>query len=134
MKVKGFHVKRFDDGELMKTLKDYVDSQRIKGGIVFVLGFLNGVSMGVFNWKKKEYDKINVDKEVEIVSCYGNLAREEDNQLIIHMHGVVSDRKGRTYGGHILKGRIKLVEVMILETDKLTRSYDEKTNLYFLDV
>jgi hypothetical protein len=135
LKVKNFFIERFNDGELMKTLKDYVDSQKIRGGMIFVLGFLNGVSLGVFNWKKKEYDKINVNKEVEIVSCYGNLARKKENdQLIIHMHGVVSDNKGRTYGGHILKGRIKLVEVMILETDKLTRSYDKGTNLYFLDV
>ncbi len=118
----------------MKSLKDFIESKKIKSGLIFCLGFLNKPVLGFFNWKKKDYKKINVDKEVEIVSCYGNLARKKENdQLIIHLHGVVADRTGKTYGGHFFKAQIKLVEAMIFETNKLTRSQNKNTKLYYLD-
>lgn len=118
----------------MKTLKDFIESKKIKSGTIFALGFLNKPVLGFFDWKKKDYKKIKIDKEVEVVSCYGNLARKkENNQLIIHMHGVVADRNGKTYGGHFFKAQIKLIEVMIFETDKLTRSLNKNTKLYYLD-
>ena len=118
----------------MKTLKDFIELKKIKSGSIFCLGFLSNPVLGFFNWEKKDYEKINVDKGVEIVSCYGNLARKkENNQLIIHLHGVVADKNGKTYGGHFFRAQIKLVEAMIFETDKLTRSLNKNTKLYYLD-
>ncbi len=118
----------------MKTLKDFINAKKIKSGSVFCLGFLSSPILGFFNWGSKDYEKIKVNKEVEIVSCYGNLARKkENNQLIIHLHGVVADKNGKTYGGHFFKAQIKLVEVMIFETGKLTRSLNKNTKLYYLD-
>ena len=118
----------------MKTLKDFIELKKIKSGSIFCLGFLSNPVLGFFDWKKKNYEKINVNKEVEIVSCYGNLARKKENdQLIIHLHGVVSDNSGITYGGHFFKAQIKLVEAMIFETRKLTRSLNKNTKLYYLD-
>lgn len=135
MKIKELHFKRFDNGELMKNLTDFIDSKKIESGSIFCLGVLSNPILGYFNWKSKKYKKIKVNKEVEIVSCYGNLTRKkENNQLIIHLHGVVSDNKGKTYGGHIFEGQIKLAEVMIFETDKVTKILNKNTKLYYLDV
>lgn len=118
----------------MKTLKDFIELKKIKSGSIFCLGFLIKPVLGFMDWGKKDYERINVDKEVEIVSCYGNLARKKENdQLIIHLHGVVADKDGKTYGGHFFEAQIKLLEVMIFETDKLTRSLNEYTGLYYLD-
>jgi len=134
LRIKELHFKRFDNGELMKSLKDFIELKKIKAGSIFCLGFLSKPVLGFFNWKKNNYKKININKEVEIVSCYGNLARKKENdQLIIHLHGVVADNNGKTYGGHFFKAQIKLVEAMIFETDKLTRSLDKNTKLYYMD-
>lgn len=134
MIVKEVHFKRFMRGELLKTLKDFINEKKIESGLIFALGFLDNAILGFFDWKKNEYRKTRIDEGVEIVSCYGNLARKKENdQLVIHLHGVVADRNSKTYGGHVFKGQIKLVEIMIFETDKITRSLDEKTNLYLLD-
>jgi len=134
LRIKEVYFKRFDNGELMKTIKDFIESKKIISGLIFCMVFLNKPVLGFFNWKGKDYTKINVNKEVEIVSCYGNLARKNENdQLIIHLHGVVSDKNGKTYGGHFFEAQIKLIEVMILETDKLTRSLNKNTKLYYLD-
>ena len=118
----------------MKTLKDFINSKKIKSGSIFCLGFLSNPVLGFFDWGRRDYKKINVNEEVEIVSCYGNLARKkENNQLIIHLHGVVADNDGKTYGGHFFKAQIRLVEAMIFETRKVTRSLNKKTKLYYLD-
>ena len=134
MKIKELHFKRFDNGELIKSLKDFIDSKKIMSGSIFCLGVLSNPVLGFFNWNSKEYKKIKIDKEVEIVSCYGNLARKKENdELIIHLHSVVSDNNGKTYGGHFFEGQIKLVEAMVFETDKVTKSFNEDTKLYYLD-
>jgi len=134
MRSKRILFKRFEKGTLMKTLKDFIDSKKIKSGLIFVIGFLDEVTLGFFDWKKKDYEKFDV-KKVEIVSCYGNLSRKEKSgDLLIHMHGVFAKEKGKTYGGHVVNGRIKLIEVMIIETEKVTRIFDEKLGLYLLDV
>jgi len=134
LQIKGIHFKRFENGKLMKVLKDFIDSEKINGGLIFVLGFLNGVTLNFFDWEKKTYKELTIEKGLEITSCYGNIARKENDECLIHMHGTFSDEEGRVYGGHVKNGEIKLVEVMIVETEKLSRRKDEETGLYLLDV
>ena len=134
LQIKGIHFKRFENGKLMKVLKDFIDSEKINGGFIFVLGFLNGVILNFFDWEKKTYKELRIEKGLEITSCYGNIARKENDEPLIHMHGTFSDEEGRVYGGHVKNGEIKLVEVMIVETEKLSRRKDEETGLYLLDV
>lgn len=51
---------------------------------------------------------------------------------MIHAHIVLSDSKGRTFGGHLLPGTVVFAgEVFMLELPgiKLEREYDQETGL-----
>ncbi|MEG0327342.1 MAG: DNA-binding protein [Erysipelothrix sp.] len=75
---------------------------------------------------RKGYDKslLKLDGPYEIVSCVGTLSKTG-----MHIHGSVSDREFRVYGGHLIGGCTiqSTCEVVIIELEnhELTRSKGE---------
>jgi predicted DNA-binding protein with PD1-like motif len=73
---------------------------------------------------------------LEIVSCVGNVSLKEDAPFV-HAHITLSDKEGRTYGGHLMPGTTvgATFEVTLHAYDemKLVRKLDPTTKLFMLD-
>ena len=74
-------------------------------------------------------DPKHLDGPLELLCAQGTIGREQDGELFIHMHGVLSDKHGKIHGGHFLKGGNPVLitcEIMIsrLEGVEMVRSYD----------
>ena len=123
---------RMVEGEdLAEAIRKRVEESGIKAGTVFLIGSLKEVVLGYFTGKQYEY--IRLDGPLEIASCMGNIAVDEKGEVIIHAHVVVSDEKGRAFGGHLMNGSHvgATAELVIIEGIgvNLQRVFDEKTKL-----
>jgi predicted DNA-binding protein with PD1-like motif len=73
---------------------------------------------------------------LEIASCMGNIALDEEGRTVVHAHLVVSNEKGQAFGGHLMKdchvgATAELVIGEAVGVD-LRRIFDEKTKLKLL--
>ena len=71
---------------------------------------------------------------LELLSGQGTIGQEEDGEIFIHLHGVVSDKDGNMYGGHLIKGKNPVLitcEVMVsqIEGIHMIRVYDPEVDM-----
>lgn len=123
---------RILEGEdLAEAIKKRAEEGGIKTGIFLSIGSLREAVLGYYN--EGQYASIQLDGPLEIASCTGNVAVEENGEVIVHAHLVVSNEKGEAFGGHLMKGSHvgATAELVIIEGVgvKLQRVFDEKTKL-----
>lgn len=126
---------RIPEGEdLLQAIKKKAEEANIKAGMFTLIGALENAVMGCY--KNREYVYARLDGPMEIASCMGNIAIDEQGEVIIHAHLVVSNEKGEAYGGHLMKGsHVKpTAELMIVEMEgaSLRRAFDGKSGLKLL--
>ncbi|MEM1566422.1 MAG: DUF296 domain-containing protein [Candidatus Bathyarchaeia archaeon] len=128
---------RIGGGEdLAEAIKKRVEESGVKAGLLMVIGTLKRATLGYY--REGTYKYINLDRPLEIASCIGNIAIDEDGETIIHVHVVVADENGGAFGGHLMQGSpvgatAELVIIEALDVN-LKRIFDKATNLKLLDL
>jgi predicted DNA-binding protein with PD1-like motif len=126
-----FFFRLFEDEDLAEAVKERVAKSGIKAGFFLLIGSLKNAVLGYY--KDRQYKTISLQGPLEIVSCMGNIAVDENGELIIHAHVVVSDEKGEAFGGHLMKDSHvgATAELVVVEAEgvNLQRALDEKTGL-----
>ncbi len=130
--VARIYFSRILEGEdLAESIKKRVEESGIKAGIFVFIGSLKDVALGYY--KERQYKSIHLEGPLEIASGMGNIAVNEKGEIMIHAHLVVSDEKGRAYGGHLMKDSHvgATAELVIIEGAgvSLKKVFDEKTKL-----
>lgn len=93
---------RLDKGErLGESLEKFALETKIEGAWVSGLGAALEATLGFYDLDKKEYHWQQFEGLREIVSLTGNLAYDEQGDFVFHLHGVLSDEKFQTVGGHV---------------------------------
>jgi predicted DNA-binding protein with PD1-like motif len=123
---------RILEGEdLAEVIKKRAEESEVKAGVFFLIGSLTHAVLGYY--KEGEYKSVRLNGPLEIASCMGNIAVDEKGEVMIHGHLVVSDEKGQTFGGHLMKDSHvgATAELVIIEGlgVSLRRAFDEKTKL-----
>jgi len=119
------------DDDLLNKLTDIINENKIDTGFIKVLGAVQNAKIGFYNQETFEYEYMEFEQEMEIVSCMGNISYL-DGKRFIHAHIVLADQDGSCYGGHLAEGtKVFASEFYIqsLKGDKLTRTHDDKTQL-----
>jgi len=125
---------RLLEGEdLLEAITQIASKSKIHAGFFFLIGTLKSAKLGFYQHGK--YLPIDMDQELEIVSCLGNISLKE-GKAFPHAHLAVSDEKGKVSGGHAMPGCIIGVtaELVLVEAVdlKITRQLDEVTKLSLL--
>jgi len=126
----------FDTGDEVKQgLLAFAGEHAITGAHLTAIGAFENVVLGYFEWDKKDYEKIPINEQVELVSLVGNIATK-DGKSRLHAHAVVAKRDGTAHGGHLLEARVRpTLEVILTEIPKhLQRRTDERTGLALIDL
>jgi hypothetical protein len=126
----------FDIGdEVSEGLLAVAREHGIEGAYFTGIGALSEVTLGYWEWESKEYRKIPVKEQVEVLSLAGNIALGPDGALKAHAHMVISKRDGTACGGHLLDARVRpTLEVVVVEVPKsLRRRLDAASGLPLLD-
>jgi predicted DNA-binding protein with PD1-like motif len=98
------------------------------------IGAFADVTLGYFDWEKKEYKPIPIHEQVEVATLAGDIA-VNDGEPEVHAHLVVGDASGRAHAGHLLEGHVRpTLEIFLTETPaELRKIVDEETGLALID-
>ncbi|HET7409652.1 MAG TPA: PPC domain-containing DNA-binding protein [Paracoccaceae bacterium] len=123
------------DEEAVRCLLAFAGEHDITGGEFTGLGAFRDVTLGFFDTDKKDYERIRLDEQVEVVSMIGNFA-VKDGEPKLHPHVVVSKRDGSAWGGHLLEAHVRpTLEIVVTEVPAhLRRKTDPETGLPLLSV
>ena len=130
-----FRLRKGED--LLGAIKERAEQSGVDSGVFMGIGALARARLGYFDLESREYRVIELDREVELLSCLGNISKR-DGETVVHAHILVSDEEGRAYGGHLLEGNPISVTVELAIVDapelKLRRTLDPEMGLYLLDL
>lgn len=122
---------RLDMGdEVHPSLVQIAERERIFGGWLSGIGAASEVELGYYDLERKDYDRLQMEGDVEIASASGTLGLV-DGKPFVHLHAVVSDRRCETRGGHLFRAvAAATLEFVIFVADKpIERTRDEETAL-----
>ena len=122
------------DEEFVAGLTSWAKENKLGGSHFTAIGGFREVTLGYFDRGKKDYQKIPVPEQVEVLSLIGDIALTNGVPQI-HAHVVVGESDGSAHGGHILEARVwPTLELILTESPKhLCRKYDPETGLALID-
>ena len=124
----------FEKGdEFVGGMLEFAHAQRLDTAQFTAIGAFSRAMLGYFDRDRKDYRKIPIDEQVEVLSLVGNIARNDGGPKI-HAHVVVGKADGTAHGGHILEAHIwPTLEVIVVESSRhLRRATDQETGLALL--
>jgi len=123
----------FDIGdEPLEGLLRFAHEERIDAAGFTAIGAFSDAELGYFDWQKKDYERIRIDEQVEVLSLLGDIAVGPGREgKKVHAHVVLGRRDGTTRGGHLLSARVRpTLEVIATESAGfLRREHDPVTGL-----
>lgn len=128
------HVLVFEEGdEAMAELGRFAREHGLSAAHFTGIGAFSDVTLGYFDWGKKDYKRIPIEEQVEVATLAGDIALK-DGEPQVHAHLVVGDSQGRAHAGHLIEGHVRpTLEVVLTETPaELRKRIDEETGLALL--
>ncbi len=116
--------------EVVSGLTRFSEEQRLGGSRFSAIGAFSDVSLGYFDRERKDYRKIPVDEQVEVLVLAGDIALR-DGRPQVHAHVVIGKADGTAHGGHLLEAHVwPTLELILVESPRhLQRQFDEETGL-----
>ena len=127
----------FDTGdEVVSQLLAFAKEQKLAASHFAGIGACQRVTLGFFEIERKDYKKIQINEQVEVMSLIGNIALEESGEPKVHAHVVVGKTDGTAHGGHLLEAHVRpTLEVFLVESSKpLRRKMNEEVGLALIDL
>ena len=121
--------------EVVAALTDFARQQGLSASRMRAIGAFSDVTLGFFDWVAKDYHRIEMNEQVEVLSLLGDIALA-DGEPRLHAHVVVGRADGTAHGGHLLAGHVRpTLEVVLIESPGiLRRSYDDESGLALIDL
>jgi uncharacterized protein len=126
----------FDHGdEVLDNLLAFAKEHSLSAAAFTSLGALSDAVVGYFDWQKKEYERIRIDEQVEVLNLTGNIALA-NGEPKLHSHIVLGKADGTAHGGHLLEAHVRpTLEVIVTESPAhLRRRSDPKTGLALIEL
>jgi predicted DNA-binding protein with PD1-like motif len=122
--------------EAVAGLTSFAKEKKLGASHFTAIGGFQEATLGYFNLEKKDYDKIPVREQVEVLSLVGDITLTEKGEPKIHVHAVLGRSDGTTRGGHLIEGRVRpTLEVMLVESPRhLRRKHDPASGLALIQV
>jgi predicted DNA-binding protein with PD1-like motif len=127
----------FETGEdPVAGLTRFAEQQNLTASSFTAIGAFSEALLGYFDWEKKDYERIPVQEQTEVLALVGDIAVEGRNRKKVHAHVVLGRRNGAACGGHLLQAKVRpTLEVILTETPGyLQRVYDPASGLALIRV
>ena len=121
----------FETGdEPVAGLTRFAEERKLGASAFTAIGAFSEATLGYFDWDKRDYERIPVKEQVEVLALIGDIALQ-DGKPKLHAHVVLGRRDGSARGGHLLEARVRpTLEVIITESPAhLRRVYDPASGL-----
>jgi len=102
--------------EAVAALTQFAQAEDLEAASIAAVGAFENAVVGWFDPAAKDYRRIPVGEQCEVLSLLGDVAQGQDGP-ILHMHTVLGLSDGTTRGGHLLEGKVfPTLEVVVTET------------------
>jgi predicted DNA-binding protein with PD1-like motif len=125
----------FDRGEEASAgLMEFARKEKLGASQFTAIGAFSSVELGFFVIEKRDYERIAISEQVEVLSIVGDITEGEKGPKV-HAHAVVGKRNASAWGGHLVKGIVNpTLEVVITESPThLKRRHDDASGLSLID-
>ena len=107
--------------EAVSALTQFARSEDLEAAQITAVGGFEHATVGWFDRAARDYRRIRVDEQCELLSLIGDVAAGQDGP-IVHVHAVLGLSDGTTRGGHLLEGRVfPTLEAVVTETPAMLR-------------
>ena len=128
----------FDTGEdPVAGLTRFAEEQNLTASGFTAIGAFSEAVLGYFDWEKKDYERIPVNEQTEVLALVGDIAvQADDKKKKVHAHVVLGRRDGAACGGHLLSAKVRpTLEVILTESPgHLKRVHDPQTGLALIRI
>lgn len=126
----------FETGdEVTAGLAAFAQQHRLSASHFTAIGAFQEVTLGYFDWEKKDYKRIPISEQVEVLSLIGDIALDRGEPKV-HAHVIVGKSDGTAHGGHLMNAKVRpTLEVIVVESaGELRKSYDPLSKLDLIRV
>jgi predicted DNA-binding protein with PD1-like motif len=123
------------DDEAVQELTRFAKQHDLAASHFTAIGAFKNAVLGFFDREKKDYKKIPINEQVEVLSLIGDIALS-GGEPKLHAHVVLGKADGAACGGHLLQARVwPTLEVVLTESPAhLRRKLDAETGLALIDI
>jgi len=121
----------FETGdEPASGLAQFASEHHLAASRFTAIGAFSECVLGFFNFEKRDYKRIPIVEQVEVLSLIGDVALDGAEPKV-HAHVVLGKSDGTAHGGHLISARVKpTLEVILTEAPRhLHRTMDPATGL-----
>ncbi len=121
--------------EVVGSIESFAQKNNLNASHMSGIGAFSYVVLGFFDWERKDYQRIHIDQQVEVLSLVGDIVLKNGRPKL-HPHVVVAKADGTAHGGHLLEGYVRpTLEVVIEESQaNLHRETDEESGLALIQM
>ena len=114
--------------EAMRSLQEFVHEQKIGAAGLTPIGAFERAVIGYFDSVKKDYQRIPVEEQVEVLSLIGDVA---DGKPALHIDAVLGNSEGSILVGHLLEAHVRptLEGILTKSPAHLRKKKDSETSL-----
>ena len=126
----------FEKGdEFISEITRFATQQKLDASHFTAVGAFRTAVLGFFDRERKDYKRIPVNTQVEVLSLVGDIAANNGAPKA-NAHVVLGKDDGAAMGGHILEAHVwPTLEVVLTESpNHLCRRTDEETGLALIDI
>jgi predicted DNA-binding protein with PD1-like motif len=125
-----------DSGDdVTSSLQSLAKDKQLSAAQFTAIGAFSGVTLGFFSFQTKDYKKIEINEQVEVLVLTGDISLYK-NEPKLHAHVVIGKEDGTAHGGHLIKAKTHpTLEIIITESPSyLKREMDEETGLALIAI
>lgn len=121
--------------EVMESITSFAKEQNLKASQFSAIGAFSKATLGYFDFSIKDYKKIEISEQVEVLNIAGDISLYE-NEFKIHAHVVVGKEDGTAHGGHLLKATAHpTLEIILTESPAyLKREMDKDSGIPLIKI
>ena len=134
-KQKTFAVILESEDEVMECIQSFAKQQNLKASQFSAIGAFSKVTLSYFDFSIKDYKKIEVNEQVEVLNVAGDISLYND-EFKIHAHVVVGKQDGTAHGGHLMKAFAHpTLEIILTESPAyLKREMDKESGIPLISI
>lgn len=127
----------FDTGEdPVEGLTRFAEAENLTAASFTAIGAFSEATLGYFDWEKRDYERIPVRQQTEVLALVGDIAVDGSGRKKLHAHVVLGKRDGAACGGHLLAAKVRpTLEVIVSAAPgRLQRRFDPKSGLALIRI
>jgi uncharacterized protein len=117
--------------DFMSSLREFLEREEIRASRLAGIGAFRRATIAYYRREKQDYDRVEIDEQVELTSLVGNSSLDEGGDVKIHAHVNLGRSDMSVIGGHLMEGEVwPTLELFVDPLDaEVVRRLDEETNL-----